>query len=533
MSKQSRRFASRLRADRRPGGLVSAFAVVLAAMVTVAAAPAPADGVTASSGPRVSTMLPEPSAPSAPGAPAASIAASSLLAAPDPGTGLWYWPVGKETFGGYSGWLDSRGSYYHIAQDMPTSVGHAVYAIGDGVVWKSRGDAGGYGPGGSLGGVMIIVHTTATGQRFRALYGHISGLRYKEGQKVAAGALIAKVNGCSHLHFSIHPGTVYRDGNMYAGHVPKSWSDHGGFVDPVKFLKTHPRLIPYVPPLVPRTTIVTTTAPLGYGAAAGAAYWTEEGLAGTVTFRFALASSTRRALTADEVVPPFDAARYPVRLLPSPQIGFAVDDRLPVITAAARHETPVWGAAGRLTGVLTNAAGRPLTGGRVRLERHGAAGWARVAAAPTTSNGSVTFTYVPPRRTTLRMVFLPPAAQPAPRTYLTATSASVSLTPHVRLTTPRVPSVVRRGRTVAVTGQVTPRHAAGSTSVSLMFQRLEHAAWTTVTAPAVVCHDDGARSSYRRLVRFATPGSWRVRAVHAADGAHARTSGRWRDFSVK
>lgn len=533
MSKQSRRFASRLRADRRPGGLVSAFAVVLAAMVTVAAAPAPADGVTASSGPRVSTMLPEPSAPSAPGAPAASIAASSLLAAPEPGTGLWYWPVGKETFGGYSGWLDSRGSYYHIAQDMPTSVGHAVYAIGDGVVWKSRGDAGGYGPGGSLGGVMIIVHTTATGQRFRSLYGHISGLRYKEGQKVAAGALIAKVNGCAHLHFSIHPGTVYRDGNMYAGHVPKSWSDHGGFVDPVKFLKTHPRLIPYVPPPVPQTTIVTTTAPLDYGAAAGAAYWTEEGLAGTVTFRFALASRTRRALTADEVVPPFDAARYPVRLLPSPQIGFAVDDRLPVITAAARHETPVWGAAGRLTGVLTNAAGRPLTGGRVRLERHGAAGWARVAAAPTTSNGSVTFTYVPPRRTTLRMVFLPPAAQPAPRTYLTATSASVSLTPHVRLTTLVVPSVVRRGQTVAVTGQVTPHHAAGSASVSLVLQRLEHGAWTTVSAPAVVCHDDGARSSYRRLVRPVTPGAWRVRAVHAADGAHARTSGRWRDFSVK
>ena len=527
MSEQSRRLATRLRAVRRLCGPAIVFAFVLA--VTLAATPVPARAVTPRSGPRVSTMLPEPASGPQP----ASVAVTALLAAPKPGTGLWYWPVGTETFGGWSGWLDSRGSYYHIAQDMPASVGHAVWAIGDGVVWKARSDAGGYGPGGSLGGVMIIVHTTATGQQFRALYGHISGLRYKEGQTVAAGAVIAKVNGCAHLHFSIHPGTVYRDGNMYAGHVPKSWSDHGGFVDPVKFLKTHPRLIPYVPPPVPWTTIPTTTAPEDYGAVAGAAYWTEEGLAGSATFRFDLASGTRSMLTADEVPPPFDVARYPALLLPSPQLGFKVGDRLPVIIASARHDTPVWGAAGRLTGVLSSAAGRRFGGGRVRLERDSAAGWMRVAAAPTTSAGRVVFAYVPPRHTTLRMVFLPPSTQPAARTYLTTTSVSVSLTPHVRLTVPVIPSVVRRGHTVAVTGFVTPRHASGSTCMSLMFQRLEDGAWITASPRALVCHDNGVRSSYRRLVRFATPGSWRVRAVHTADGAHARTSSRWRAFSVR
>jgi hypothetical protein len=210
-----------------------------------------------------------------------------------------------------------------------------------------------------------------------------------------------------------------------------------------------------------------------------------------------------------------------------------VGDRLPVIIASARHETPVWGAAGRLTGVLGSAAGQRFGGGRVRLERNSAAGWVRVAAAPTTSAGRVVFAYVPPRHTTLRMVFLPPAAQPAARTFLTTKSASVSLTPHVRLTAPVIPSVVRRGQTVAVTGFVTPRHASGSTCMSLMFQRLEDGAWITASPRALVCHDDGARSSYRRLVRFATPRSWRVRAVHTADGAHARTSSRWRAFSVR
>ena len=150
-----------------------------------------------------------------------------------------------------------------------------------------------------------------------------------------------------------------------------------------------------------------------------------------------------------------------------------------------------------------------------------------------TSAGRVVFAYVPPRHTTLRMVFLPPSTQPAARTYLTTTSVSVSLTPHVRLTVPVIPSVVRRGHTVAVTGFVTPRHASGSTCMSLMFQRLEDGAWITASPRALVCHDNGVRSSYRRLVRFATPGSWRVRAVHTADGAHARTSSRWRAFSVR
>lgn len=534
MSKQGQRIVSRFCAVRRPGGLPIVLAVVLAAALIAAVAPGPAaaEEVTASTGPSVSTMLPEPPTP-APGSPAASAAAPAPHAAPAPGSGLWCWPVGTESFGGYSGWLDSRGSYYHIAQDMPSPVGHAVYAIGDGVVWKSRMDAGGYGPGGSLGGVMIIVHTTASGQQFRALYGHISSLRYKEGQRVTAGAVIATVNGCAHLHFSIHPGRVYRDGNMYAGHVPKSWSDHGGFVDPIRFLKTHPRLIPYVPPAVHRQTILTTTTPLGYGAAAGGAYWTEEGEAGAVTFRYDLADGTRRALAADEGVPPFNAARYQVRLLQSPQIGLSVGDRLPTIAAATRHDTPLWGAAGRVTGVLANDAGEPFAGGRVRLERRGSAAWVRVAASLTASEGRVGFTYVPRRHTKLRLVFLPPAEQPAARTYFPAASASITLTPHVRLTTPVVPSVVRRGRTVAVTGQVTPRHAAGSTSVSLVFQRLDQDVWVTMSARAVVCHDDGVRSSYRRLLRPPASGSWRVRAVHAADGAHAHTLGRWRAFSVK
>ena len=222
--------------------------------------------------------------------------ARAALGAPQPGSGGWIWPIGTEDFQGWSGWLDPRGSYVHVAQDMPCSYGHAVYAIGDGVVFISRADAGGYGVGGAPGGCIIITHTTAAGTKFHALYGHVCGLKVKAGQRVQAGQVIARVNGCKHLHFSTHPGAKYRDGNPYAGHVPKSWADHGGYVDPVKFLKTNPRAAAYMPPALPRTEIATTSAPLQYGAADGAAYWTEEGGAGSVTWRYDLA--TRRAQDA-------------------------------------------------------------------------------------------------------------------------------------------------------------------------------------------------------------------------------------------
>ena len=220
----------------------------------------------------------------------------AALGAPQPGSGGWYWPIGTEDFKGWSGWLDPRGSYVHVAQDMPCSNGRAVYAIGAGVVFISRADAGGYGVGGAPGGCIIITHVTAAGTQFHALYGHVSGLKVKEGQRVAAGQLIARVNGCRHLHFSTHPGTKYRDGNPYAGHVPRSWADHGGFVDPVRFLKTNPRAAAYKPPALPVVEIPTQTAPFSYGAVDGAAYWTEEGAAGSVTWRLDLATGERTTL---------------------------------------------------------------------------------------------------------------------------------------------------------------------------------------------------------------------------------------------
>jgi hypothetical protein len=489
-----------------------------------------ATGTAAGAAPSSSTALPEPVYQG----PLAS-SATTALGAPSTGSGGWFWPIGTEDFRGWSGWLQPRGAYLHVAQDMPCAYRRAVYAVGDGVVFISRADAGGYGVGGAPGGCIIITHTTAAGTKFHALYGHVSGLRVKEGERVQAGQVIARVNGCRHLHFSTHPGTKYRDRNPYAGHVPKSWADHGGFVDPVRFLKTNPRAAAYRPPALPWTDVTTGSPPLQYGAADGAAYWTEEGAAGSVTWRLDLATDERAALAPGEVPPPYDVRRYAATALAAPALGFSVADHRPVVALEAQHETPAWGADALLTATLTNTGGAPVQGGILKLQRSSSKRWQNVRLAVTDAQGAATLLYRPSGRISLRVVFAPPATQPPARAYLVARSGTKVITPHVALTTPRVPARVKASALITVTGRLTPHHALGERTVQLVFQRRgEGGDWVAKPTVTAVNRDldGGDATRFVGHVRL-SPGSWRVQATHPADEAHALTASSWRAFSVE
>ena len=477
---------------------------------------------------------PSPAGSFAPGPPP-WIAPLGLVAAPRPGSGAWYWPTGSEDFGGYSGWLDDRGATWHVAQDMACPYGHPVYAIAAGIVWKASTSVMGYGPGRGPGGAMIIVHTTASGVRFRALYGHVMDLRYHAGQHVAAGAVIARVNAVqpSHLHFSIHPGTKYVDGNPWAGSVPKGWSGHGGFVDPVKFLRSHPRVIAYLPPRLPLTTIATDATPSDVGAAAGVAYWSEQVSDATVVCFCDLTTGARGVLAAGATAPAFDDVRYRVALLPAPANGFTVCDRQPVLTSAGSTTTPAWGAAVTVRARLTSGAGKPFQGARLVLERRAGSAWLRLAAAQTTADGRLALGYTPSRRTVLRLRYVPPAKPPAGADYLALKGAPVTVTPHVALTRPSLPASVAARRPVAVSGRLRPRRAATPRSVTLLFERRKSGAWTTVLTVATAIHADGAGSRWAAVVRPPAAGSWRVRAAYAGGAGFAATTSGWRAFTVQ
>lgn len=420
-----------------------------------------------------------------------------------------------------------------MAQDMHARKGSPVYAIGDGTVWIARADTGGYGVGGTPGGCIIIVHRTGAGEEFRALYGHVSKLAVDDGDRVTPGQAIAVVNGLDHLHFGIHPSAEYRDRNPYAGEVPRKWADHGGWVDPVKYLRARPRGAGYAPPALPVVRIETGAAPSGLGAAAGFAYWTEAEGQTPGTFAQDLAQGTRRRLDAGEAPPPFDAARYALNLLASPAVGFAVRDRMPLLTLAAGEDEPGWGVAVALSGALTNAAGRPFVRADVRLERQASAGWKTVATHRTSADGDYAFSYTPRVRTRLRVRFLVPAAQPAGATYVAPAPALVTVAPRVQLGVPPAPSAARMGRPVAFAGSLLPRHAPGPGPVLLEFQRLKEGEWAAAKAVKATVADAALGSVYVATVRLSAAGRWRVRAVHPADDAHAETASAWRAFAVE
>jgi hypothetical protein len=281
--------------------------------------------------------------------------------------------------------------------------------------------------------------------------------------------------------------------------------------------------------------IATQTAPFQYGAADGVAYWTEEGGAGSAAWRLDLATGERATLAAGEAPPPFDTRRYEAALLAAPALGFAVSDRRPVLTLTVRHATPAWGADAELDALLTSAAGAPLQGAVVRLQRLSGGRWVNVWLDVTAADGAASFLYRPAATTELRVTFAPPATQPAGREYLSARSRTQTLAPHVLLATPKAPATADQGALITVAGDLTPRHPAGEKTVRLVYQRRGAGGeWVTrLTASAVNRVRSGsAATRYVGHARLA-PGAWRVQAVHPADAEHAETLSSWRSFTVR
>lgn len=445
-----------------------------------------------------------------------------------PGSGAWYWPTGTESFGGMSPWWASRGGgIRHLAQDMASPSGHAVYAVGAGRVLESM-YIDGYGPGGSVGGAMLVLHRTATGIEFKALYGHLKGLRYDKGDTVAAGAVIGYVNGASpnHVHFGIHPGRAYPpDGNEFRGHTYDP--DHAyGWVDPVAFLRRNPRVIPYQAPAVPVVaSIATTLVPTGPVAAAGQVWWRQVSEEGTSTWSRRLVPGLAAVLASAEQTPPVhDAATYAITVDSRP--GMTVRDVRPRISARALHATPAAGRSVVITGALRNAVGLPFKGARIVLERRSGAGWVAVRSAVTGLDGVYRLAFVPDRRTQLRVRFTPP------RTYRSAASYSVVVAPHVSLSRPVMGSTPRRDRPFRVTSTLAPRHSADAV-VEFQVDRKVAGVWRRYLAKRGALADVTGGSAVRAYPTCRRAGDYRVRVLAAEDDAHAVSCSAWTYFSVR
>jgi hypothetical protein len=448
------------------------------------------------------------------------LARPAVAVAVSPGTGSWYWPTGTEDFRGWDGyWVYRPGNRsWHMAQDMPAPMGHPVYAIGDGVVLESDPEA-------HYGGVLVVLHKTADGHDFKAVYGHIRRGNFPKGAKVRAGQVIGTVNSCRHVHFGIHPGRAYPpDKNPLRGHTYVK-SNTYGWVDPLRYLRDNPRVLKYAAPALPTVaTLDAESTPTVLGTAAGAVYWSVETSAVTVLFSRGIAGGDTEILAEGSELPVLDAQRFATE---TSGTSFALRDRLPVLTTALTDPTPAWGRATTLSGSLRNSAGSPFVGATVALESSIDSGaWTQVGTALTGTKGAWTLSYRPIRACRLRVRFS------ARDTYLEATGTEATVTPHAGLGIPCAPSVARSGRVFTIAGSLTPRHASGTRSVVLRFQRSVAGRWIDGSTHLTTNSDSGSASRYRDNVSLPA-GKWRVRAEMAADPLHAATSTGWLTIAVR
>jgi hypothetical protein len=442
------------------------------------------------------------------------------VAGPTRGTGGWYWPTGTEKLGSMDGFWVYRPSNHcwHEAKDIATPEGHPVYAIADGVVAESKANAG-------YGGVLVIWHKTGAGQKFLTIYGHIIRKNLGKGAMVKAGQVIGTINSANHLHFGIHPGDKYPpDGNPFRGHTYIE-SQTYGFVDPIKFLKTHPAFQPYTAPALPLvTTISTPSTPTVLGTADGSVYWRLGSGDDTPTvFARVLPSGVTTELADDAVLPKLDTTRY---LATTSTVSFKLYDRLPVLTATYSTLNPAWQTPLTVTGTLKNAAGKPFSGAKVCLERDADTKWVTVASGVTGSDGAYSFGFAPPRSYTLRVKFTPPD------TFIPATGASVGVAPMPGVHAPDTMKQDKTGRGVLISGLLGARHTAGAHTVTLTLQQFVASHWTDVLVTWAANANAGAGTRYSRKLTLAA-GPWRVRASCKADSKHAAEKSPWARFSVK
>lgn len=107
---------------------------------------------------------------------------------------------------------------------------------------------------------------------------------------------------------------------------------------------------------------------------------------------------------------------------------------------------------------------------------------------------------------------------------------------HARLTTPNVPSDVRRNRHFTAYGYIAPRHTSGAHVIELRFYRYNYTthryAYNKTLRPGVYDSTSVKYSKYKVTTSLSSHGRWRVRAVHKTDAMHLTSYSSYRYLYV-
>ncbi|HVX50640.1 MAG TPA: M23 family metallopeptidase, partial [Chitinophagaceae bacterium] len=103
-----------------------------------------------------------------------------------------------------------KSTHFHAGLDFTAPIGTPIYATADGIVKEAGFSTGGYG------NEVVINH----GFGYETLYGHMSRVKAKAGQRVKRGEVIGYVGSTGkstgpHCHYEVHKNSVAVDPVYY------------------------------------------------------------------------------------------------------------------------------------------------------------------------------------------------------------------------------------------------------------------------------------------------------------------------------
>ncbi len=192
------------------------------------------------------------------------------------------------------------------------------------------------------------------------------------------------------------------------------------------------------------------------------------------------------------------------------------------ITATKPTQTIAYGGTATLTGKLTSG-GVPLANKTVAIQPS-----SKGTTVQTDLSGNYTFSVKPNVKTTYTLSFAGDSAAGA-------TSVQAVVTPKAKVTTPVVPSYVKRSKSFKVYTYLYPKHTTGTTVMTYYFQKKnskgKYVTISSETVTAKAAAFSSARSKVTSPYVKLSSGKWRVVARHA-DSGHASTDSPRKYFTV-
>lgn len=192
-----------------------------------------------------------------------------------------------------------------------------------------------------------------------------------------------------------------------------------------------------------------------------------------------------------------------------------------------------YGGSVTLYGTLASL-GTPLASRYVYLQYWTGSAWVNLYPSKlTASNGAVSFTVKPDKKTSYRLKYY------AGSGYNLAESAYRTVTPRVSLSTPSRPSSAVRNRAFTVIGTLKPRHTAGTYPVKVECYRYERQSngsykWVLRKTVSAKASNYYSYSRYTASVSLPYAGKWVLRAYAPTDTLHyATSSGYTSSFTAK